>query len=85
MKWPFGNNLETRAESSYTDTLVAALVSRASGKTLAIPSATSALEACSGLVGRAFAACEVAGPNSIIQALRPSIMEMIGEKPYQDR
>ena len=78
MKWPFGNNLETRAESSYTDTLVAALVSRAQGKSLSIPTATAALEACAGTVGRGFAASEVAGPASFVQALTPSIMEMIG-------
>ena len=29
-------------------------------------------------MGRAFAASEVAGPDSLIQALTPSIMEMIG-------
>ena len=75
--WPFGNKLETR-DDSYTDTLISQLVSRASGKSLAIPSATAALEACSGTVGRAFAASEVAGPDSLIQALTPSIMEMIG-------
>ena len=78
MKWPFGNKLETRAESSYTDVLIAALVSRAQGKSLAVPSATAALEACAGTVGRGFAATEVTGPGSIIQALTPSIMEMIG-------
>ncbi len=78
MKWPFGNKLETRAESSYTEALIAALVTRAEGKSLAVPSATAALEACAGVVGRGFAASEVSGPDSIIQALTPSIMEMIG-------
>ena len=34
MKWPFGPKLETRAKSSYTDTLIAALVGRAQGKSL---------------------------------------------------
>ena len=29
--WPFGNKLETR-DDSYTDTLIAALVSRAQGQ-----------------------------------------------------
>ena len=48
--WPFGNNLETRAESSYTDVLIASLLSRASGKSLAIPGSTGALEACAGLM-----------------------------------
>ena len=63
--WPFGNGkLETR-DDSYTDTLIAALVSRAQGKSLAVPSATAALEACAGTVGRGFAASEVAGPKSL--------------------
>ncbi len=39
--WPFGNNLETR-DDSYSDTLIAALVSRAQGKSLSIPTATAA-------------------------------------------
>ena len=77
--WPFGNKLETRAaESSYTDVLIAALVSRAQGRTLALPSATAALEACTGTVGRGFAASEVSGPDSLTRALTPSLMEMIG-------
>ena len=75
--WPFGNKLETR-DDSYSDVLIAALVSRAQGKSLAVPSATSALEACAGTVGRGFAAAEVTGPDSLTQALTPSIMEMIG-------
>ena len=75
--WPFGNKLETRAES-YSDTLISAILSRAQGKSLAIPGATGALEACIGLVGRAFAASEVSGPDSLTRALTPSIMEMIG-------
>ena len=76
--WPFGNNLETRAESSYTDTLIASLLSRAQGKTLAIPSATAALEACAGLTGRGFAAAEVSGPDAITRALTPGCLELVG-------
>ena len=75
--WPFGNKLETR-DDSYTDTLIAALVSRAQGKSLAVPSATGALEACAGTIGRGFAASEVAGPDSLTVALSPPLMEMIG-------
>ena len=78
MKWPFGNKLETRQESSYSDVLIAALVSRAQGKSLAIPTATAALEACSGTVGRGFAAAEVSGPESVTRALTPGVLEMIG-------
>ena len=76
--WPFSSKLETRQQNGYSDVLIAALVGRAQGKTLAVPSSTSALEACAGTVGRGFAASEVDGPDSIIQALTPSIMEMIG-------
>ena len=75
--WPFGPKLEHRAES-YSNALIAALVGRAEGKTLAIPSATGALEACAGLTGRGFASAEVSGPDSIVQALRPGVLELIG-------
>ena len=76
--WPFGNGkLETR-DDSYTDTLIAALVSRAQGKSLAVPSATAALEACAGTVGRGFAASEVSGPDTLTRALTPGILEMVG-------
>ena len=75
--WPFGPKLETRDES-YTDTLIAALVNRASGRTLAVPSATAALESCAGVVGRGFMACEVSGRPALTDALTPDVLEMIG-------
>ena len=76
--WPFGNNLETRQDTSYSDTLIAALVSRAQGKTLSIPTATAALEACAGLTGRGFAAAEVTGPEALTGALTPGCLELVG-------
>ena len=76
--WPFGHMLETRAESSYTDTLIAALVSRAQGRSLSIPTATAALEACAGTIGRTFAGCEVTGPDSLTRALTPGCLELVG-------
>ena len=71
--------LEVR-ESSYTDALVAALQRNAQGRTAnpAAPTATAALETCVGLVGRAFAAAEVDGPEIIASALTPVLMTMIG-------
>ena len=75
--WPFRQN-ETRADDSYTDTLVAALTARAQGKELAVPYALGALEACAGVVGRGFAAAEVAGGDAVKDALQPAVMEMIG-------
>lgn len=69
---------ETRADSSYTDALVAAITANARGETTAFPTATSALESCAGLVGRAFAAAEVDGPAYAVDALTPETMLMIG-------
>ena len=74
--WPFGK-LETQ-ESSYTDALVSLLVSRAQGRTLAVPAAIGALEACAGVVGRGFASAEVEGRGVVTDALTPSVMELIG-------
>ena len=54
MRWPWQRR-ETRADSSYTDALVQVLLAQATGETTAFPGATAALEACAGLVGRAFA------------------------------
>ena len=78
MRWPWQSNVEVREESSYTDALIAALVGRSEGKTLAIPSATAALEACAGAVGRAFAACDVMGRPMVAEALTPDCLEMAG-------
>ena len=75
--WPLGNKLETR-DDSYSDVLIAALVSRAQGKSLSIPTATAALEACAGTVGRGFAASEVTGPESLARALTPGVLELVG-------
>ena len=73
-------DLETRADSSYTDSLVAALLRQSRGQSVtpAIVSATSALEACAGKVGLSFAAAEISGPDTVIAALTPEVMMMIG-------
>ena len=60
MRWPWQR--ETR-DSSFTDTLIAQIVSQASGGTLAKPAATGALEASASIVARCFAAADVAGPD----------------------
>ena len=54
------------------------MVSRAQGKSLSIPTATAALEACAGTVGRGFAASEVAGPDTLTSALTPGCLELVG-------
>ena len=86
MRFPFSitrrdriERLEARADSSYTDTLVASLTSNAHRRQgSANLYATAALEACAGLVGRAFAAAEVNAPPAIAAALTPSLLELIG-------
>ena len=47
-----GPPFEKRESGNYSDTLINAILSRAQGKTLAIPAATAALEMCAGVVGR---------------------------------
>ncbi len=77
MRWPWQRR-ETRADSSYTDALVAAITANASGQSTAFPTATAALEACAGFVGRAFAAAEVSAPAMYRDALDPACMALIG-------
>ena len=77
MRWPWSNR-ETRADSSYTDALVAAITAGARGEATAFPTATAALEACAGFVGRAFAAAEVAADARTLQVLSPDCLAMIG-------
>ncbi len=72
----FGWNLERR-ESSFTDALVAQIVTSASGKSLAVTTATAAFEAGAGLISRAFASAEVSGPEELTQALSPSTLSMM--------
>ena len=75
MKWPtWGKPPETRADSSFTDALVAALVSGAGGSASGIPTATAALEACAGFVSRAFASAEL--PAGV--EIQPATLALIG-------
>ena len=75
------SELETRAaDTSYTDALVASLQRHAQGRVAnpSSPYATAALETCAGLVGRAFAAAEITGPEIIASALTPETLTLIG-------
>ena len=67
MRWPWSKR-ETR-DSSYTDTLIAQIVSQASGGTLARPSGTGALEASASIVARCFAVADVSAPDRYREAL----------------
>ena len=80
MRWPWQSPpVETRADSSYTDALITAITANAKGQTTAFPTAVGALEAASGLVGRAFATAVVESTSSaVLRALTPSCLALIG-------
>ena len=67
-----------KRESSYTDALIASILSNAQGKQLAIASATAALEMVAGTVGRGFAAADVNGRPAIADSLTPGCLELVG-------
>ena len=69
--------LERRADS-FSDALVEIIQLRAAGRGTASASATAAVEAVSGLVGRAFAAAEVETAESLRAALQPPVMAAAG-------
>ena len=78
MRWPWQHQqqqqpsgLDKRAVD-YSDAYLNAILSQIRGQTLAIPSATAALESCAGTVGRAFMAAEVTGRPALANALTPS-------------
>ena len=78
--WAKPQATENYQDSSYTDALIAALIRQVRGRTadVSLISETGALESVAGLVGRAFASCEVQGDPVFRQALGPGIMELIG-------
>ena len=80
MKFPWKSaKMETRADSSYTDAFLSALLARSTGQSTAFPAAVGALEAASGLTARAFATAMVqTGSMAVSRALTPSCLAMIG-------
>ena len=80
MKFPWQSRpMETRADSSYTDALITAILGQAQGQSTALPAAVGALEAASGLVSRAFASAVVETPSmAVSHALTPSCLALIG-------
>lgn len=71
--WPFTE----RRESSYTDTLVGLIVAGANGSVVKA-TATAAVEACAGMMGRAFAMATVDGPEPIVAAFGPFTRHQLG-------
>ena len=67
-------------ETAYDAQIVAAILAQARGGSTGVPSATGALEGAAGLVGRSFAAAEVAAPAMMLPALTPGLLQMVGRE-----
>lgn len=75
LRWP----VELRQESTdYSDAVVAQILQNARASGPAKVSATAALEACSGLVARAFASAEVTASPALAAALSPALLALVG-------
>ena len=74
--WPFTRRTEHR-QASYTDGVVEALLSRASG-THADVAATAAVEAAAGALSRAFASAEIAPNTPATRGITPDVLAQIG-------
>ena len=72
MRWPWQSRLETRA--SYTDSIVAALISDATGTATKTATATAALESCAALYAAAFARARI---EPAVPALTPAVLALI--------
>ena len=80
MKWPWkSDNLEYRADDSFTNALITLLTARAGAQQAALPAALGTLESAAGLVGRAFATAMVESPATpVLDALTPSCLALVG-------
>lgn len=78
MRWPWQGR-EVRQDSSYTDTLVQLIVSNARGENVPT-TATAALEAAAGVMGRAFAGAEVQAPDAVAAGLTPECLALVGRQ-----
>ena len=68
VKWPWRRPI-VEHRSSYTDTIVNAILHGASGGGIRTALATAALETCGTLYASALSACAVSGPSSVTRAL----------------
>ena len=72
--------ISKRGKGSYTDAIIASLTQVATGETKANSTATAAVEACSGLVARAFVTAEIESTDTIQQLITPACLAMIGRE-----
>ena len=82
IRWPGQRALEARIADletrSYTDAITMALLGSASGETTVRATATGALEACAGFIGRSFASAEVQASPMVAEVLTPACLAHLG-------
>ena len=78
MKFPKFFRREVR--ESYSDRIVNEIVDRSYSRSKTSKYAIAALEAASGLVGRAFASADIEATDLIRSALSPSLLQLIGRQ-----
>lgn len=87
IRWPGQLALETRIaeleKRSYTDAITAALLSTTEGDSTIKATATGALEAAAGFVGRAFASADVRADAGIVAALPVPCLAHMGRSLIQ--
>ena len=76
--WPFGRRESEKRQSvqPFTDAIVAAIQSQATGSELAQPNATAAVETAAGFYSRALATAIVSGAGMAEDALTPSVLSL---------
>ena len=93
MKWPWSRYFDTTAArtapsgearaadggSNYTDVLTALMLARAEGGPVD-PAATAALEACAGLLSRAFTVADVSPATAATGCLSPDVLACAGRE-----
>ncbi len=77
MRWPWQRRETREAVGGYTEIIGRLIESQAAGTTQQA-SATSAIEASSGLLSRAFASATVEAPDDIAEAISPRCLAQIG-------
>ena len=69
MTWPWQRRAVEHRSSSYTDAVVAAILSSATGGGVRTAAATAALESCATLYASALSSCAMTGPSVVTRAL----------------
>ena len=77
--WPFRREPEKRQSiQPFTDAIVAAIQSQATGSEIAQPLATAAVETAAGFYGRALATAIVSGAGLAERVLTPFVLSLVG-------